>query len=335
MLLVDKYRPVTLDKLTLHPVVSNQLKRLAGSGDFPHLLVYGAPGAGKKTRVMAILRELFGTSVTKLRVEHRQFKTNSKTIDLSTVASNYHIEVNPSDAGFQDRIVIQELIKEIAENQPLDIASAVAGTAAPGSKGFKVVVINEVDQLTRDAQHALRRTMERYMATCRLILCCNSSTRVIEPLRSRCLGIRIPSPTKDEIVSVLQFVCKKESMQLPAAFAERLATEANGNLRKALLMLESSKATQYPFTAESEVQRMDWETFIDGVALQAVNEQSTASMLKIRGKLYELLTHCIPPEIIIKQLTVELVKKLDSQLKYEVVKWAAYYVRRAVVVVLV
>lgn len=89
------------------------------------------------------------------------------------VSSTYHIEMSPSDLGHQDRIIIQEVIKEIAQNQNID------GTT---QKDFKVVVLNEVDKLTRDAQHALRRTMEKYMNSCRLILCCNSTSKVNYPL---------------------------------------------------------------------------------------------------------------------------------------------------------
>ena len=77
--------------------------------------VHGPPGAGKKTRIMALLREMYGNGVDRLRIEHQTYETPSKKkIDITTIASNYHIEVNPSDAGIYDRIVIQELIKTAA-----------------------------------------------------------------------------------------------------------------------------------------------------------------------------------------------------------------------------
>lgn len=92
------------------------------SDDFPHLLVFGPNGAGKKTRIMCALRELYGPGVEKLRIERQQFETPSKKIvEMTTLASNYHIEINPSDAGIYDRIVIQELIKNIAQTNQLDV----------------------------------------------------------------------------------------------------------------------------------------------------------------------------------------------------------------------
>lgn len=94
---VDKHRPKKLSKMDYHLELSDHLSRLVSSGDFPHLLIHGPSGAGKKTRVMALLRELYGNGVDRLRIEHQGFETPSKKkIEIVTIASNYHIEVNKS-----------------------------------------------------------------------------------------------------------------------------------------------------------------------------------------------------------------------------------------------
>ena len=185
MLWVDKYRPLSLAKLDFHDDLTDRLLGLAKDGDLPHLLVYGPSGAGKKTRITALLREMFGPGVEKRRLEHRSFKTPSnKTIELTTIASNYHIEMNAADAGIYDRIIVQDVIKEIAASNPLHKVSSLptsftacasvprrntftrphplsCGSQGEGQIGFKVVVLMEVDRLTKQAQAALRRTMEK------------------------------------------------------------------------------------------------------------------------------------------------------------------------------
>ena len=124
---VDTHRPNSLSKLSLHPEITQKLLALAGSEELPHLLFYGPPGAGKKTRVMALLKEVYGIGAEKVKLEHRTFKTPSnKVIEIATLGSNYHIECNPSDAGNDDRFVIQEVIKEIASHTNLQ--SSVSGS---------------------------------------------------------------------------------------------------------------------------------------------------------------------------------------------------------------
>jgi len=142
VLWVDKYRPKTLDGLDYHKPLSGQLKRLVAGGDFPHMMIYGPSGAGKKTRIMALLRELHGPSAEKLKVESRTFKVNTTTVELTLLSSPHHIELNPSDAGNRDREVVQEIIKEIAQTAP------VLGGGTDGQRGFKVVVLNEVERLS-------------------------------------------------------------------------------------------------------------------------------------------------------------------------------------------
>jgi replication factor C subunit 3/5 len=137
------------------------------------------------------------------------------------LVSSHHIELTPADAGFQDRIIVQEVIKEIAQSRPLDAVK----------HPFKVVVMHDVDQLSKDAQHALRRTMEKYMATCRLILCCASTGKVIDALQSRCLMLRVPAPSRTAVVRVLRRVAKKESFELPPAIAAAVASSCDRNVR--------------------------------------------------------------------------------------------------------
>lgn len=323
MLWVDKYRPKTLDKVLVHEDVAQNLKKLVTEQDCPHLLFYGPPGSGKKTLIMALLRQMFGPSADKVKVENKTWKVDAGTrtidVELTTLLSTNHVEMNPADAGFQDRYVVQEIIKEMAKNRPLD---------TKGKKGFKVLVLNEVDKLSREAQHSLRRTMEKYSASCRLILCCNSSSKVTEAVRSRCLNVRISAPTETEIVRVLEFIGKKEGLQLPPGFAARVAEKSNRSLRRAILLFETCRVQQYPFTHNQAIPPMDWEEYVSEIASDIMKEQSPKRLFQVRGKLYELLTNCIPAEMILKRLLYELLKKLDSELKHEVSFWAAYYEHR-------
>ena len=131
---IDKYRPTTLNKLTLHHEITSKLDALAKCEEMPHLLFYGPPGCGKKTRVMSFLREIYGANVEKVKLEHRSFKNASgKVIEITTIGSNYHVECNPSDVGNNDRFVIQEVIKEIASHG--NIQSSVG---AAGARTFKI-----------------------------------------------------------------------------------------------------------------------------------------------------------------------------------------------------
>ncbi|NXA16328.1 RFC3 factor, partial [Sapayoa aenigma] len=316
----DKHRPGALSRLDFHREQAARLRNLVQCGDFPHLLVYGPSGAGKKTRIMCLLRELYGAGVEKLRIEHQSIMAPSKKkIEISTIASNYHLEVNPSDAGNNDRVVIQELLKTVAQSQQLETST---------QRDFKVVLLTEVDKLTKDAQHALRRTMEKYMATCRLILCCNSVSKIIGPIQSRCLAVRVPAPSIEDICHVLSSVCKKEGLTLPQELAQRIAGKSGRNLRKALLMCESCRVQQYPFTADQDIPEMDWEVYLRETANAIVSQQTPQRLLEVRGRLYELLTHCIPPEIIMKGLLTELLNNCDGQLKGQVAQMAAFYEHR-------
>lgn len=314
---VDKYRPTNLLKLDYHKDQAEQLQKIVSSGDFPHLLVNGPAGSGKKTRITCILRELYGASAEHLQINHRTVDAPSgKKIEIATLASSHHIEINASEAGVYDRVVVQEVIKSIAES------SAPVETGTP--KDFKVVVLKEVDRLTRDAQHSLRRTMEKYSGNCRLILCCKSSSKVISPLRSRCLPIRVAAPTDEQVVKILTGVCKKENVRLDDEFAWKVAERSQGNLRRALLMAEAShvRSGMKGLDASVEPKETDWELYLRETAKVIVESQTPKNLLRVRERVYELLTHLIPADIIFTRLLTELIRSCDASLKCEVT-WAA------------
>ncbi|KAK4048886.1 Replication factor C (RF-C) subunit [Microbotryomycetes sp. JL201] len=305
-LIVDKWRPKSLADLQFHDDLSERLRSLART-DFPHTLFYGPSGAGKKTRIMCTLRELFGPGIEKV-----------------------------GDAGNWDRSVIQEVLKEIAQTQQVDLNA---------KKRFKVVIINEADLLSRDAQSALRRTMEKFTANLRLILCANSTSRIIGPIRSRCLLLRVGAPSEEQISHVLHYAASKEMFLLPDHVALLLARLSQGNLRRALLSLEALYVQDPAFKTISEqhtlltgerakasdldtVPRPDWEKYAGRAAEKILGEQSPERLLEVRGMLYELLVHCIPATLIVSTITKRLLERVDEDVKYEIATWAAFYEHR-------
>ncbi|KAI0346513.1 P-loop containing nucleoside triphosphate hydrolase protein [Trametopsis cervina] len=317
---VDKYRPKSLDDLHYHQNLSARIRALAASGDFPHMLFYGPSGAGKKTRIACTLKELYGKGVEKLKIDQRVFMTPSRRkLDVNIVQSNFHIEITPSEVGNYDRVVIQELLKEIAQTQQVDINAR---------HRFKVVIINEADSLSRDAQAALRRTMEKYMSNMRIILCANSTSKLIAPIKSRCLLVRVAAPTEDEMVQVMDYVATKERVQKDEAVLREIAQDANGNMRKALLVFEALKMQKGTLTGPLEIAKPDWETYCKKVGDMILQEQSPSRVMEVRTKLYELLSHCIPPTVIIKTIADHVVENMDESIKADVMHWAAIYETR-------
>lgn len=266
---------------------------------------------------MCLLQELYGHGVEKLRNETMQFTMPSnKKIEIMSIGSNYHIEVNPSDVGIYDRVVVTEMIKQIAQTQQIDPS---------GQREFKTIVLSEVDDLTKDAQHALRRTMEKYVATCRLVLSVNSTSRVIPAVKSRCLAIRVAAPSVQDIMNILENVCRKENLQLPSELSKRIAEKSDRNLRRAILMLQACKVQQYPFTNTQTIPELDWQMYLKETATQILHEQSPAKLAQIRERLYELIAQGIPPDMIFKGLVQYLTKNCDMSIKAKILKNASLY----------
>ena len=305
---VDKYRPRSLDQLSFHDSITNNLRALASTGDFPHLLVYGPSGSGKKTRIYSTLHELYGPLVEKLKIDVKKFTTTSnRKLEFNVLSSPHHLEITPSDMGNNDRVVIQDLLKDVASTEQVDFT---AKASSPRHK-FKVVVINEADSLSRDAQAALRRTMEKYSS-------------IISPIKSRTLLVRIPAPTTAEIALVLTTIADKETVKFNPGdeetrqkFFEQLATNCNRNMRRALLCFETILMQTETININNPKQAivdLDWEVIILNLAQSIYTQRTVANLAKVRVVLYELLSHCIPPAVILKTLLFDLIKLANKDL---------------------
>jgi replication factor C subunit 3/5 len=274
-----------------------------------------------------------------------------------------------SEVGNNDRAVIQELLKEIAQTQQVDLNAKqrFKGPSCSPARGCEaaharpVVIINEADSLTRDAQAALRRTMEKYTTNMRMILCANSTSRLIAPIKSRCLLIRVAAPDEVEVKALSSRRCYFRTDSFPDAqgigvrgqarkvrpSARSRVRDCSGRQRQPTQGVARARGAQDAVVRPRElssfslgslalrpdlsgplsIAKPDWETYCHKVADMIVQEQSPDRVMAVRAKFYELLTHCIPPTVIMKTVADRVVERVDEPLKADIMHWAAIYVR--------
>jgi replication factor C small subunit len=202
---VEKYRPTTLDEIVGQDEVVSRLKAYVKAGNLPHLLFAGPAGTGKTTSAIALARELFG----------ELWRTN-------------FAELNASDERGIETVRVK--IKDIARTAPI------------GERGFKIIFLDEADNLTSDAQAALRRTMENYTRTARFVLSANYSSRIIEPIQSRTAVFRFRPVKPDAIRTYLDRIAKAEKLKVTKEGMDALVYIAQGDLRKAVNALQVAAA---------------------------------------------------------------------------------------------
>lgn len=218
MFLVDKYNYLTheitsqqqiinriLNSFNNHNMIYNNIEEVVKKSDdefkkiiddlerciwkfsnFQHLIVYGSINSNKESLVNLLLENIYGKNNIELKdVEYIINGYGNTKTKVNIKQSKYHIVIEPNSNGF-DKYLIQEIIQDYAKTELLNILKY--------KKLFKVVVINKLDNLSYYAQASLRRTMEKYIERCRIVLICESLAKIISPIRSRCLLIRVPAP---------------------------------------------------------------------------------------------------------------------------------------------
>ena len=206
MMWIEKYRPKTIDEIIGQDETKTRLKGFVESKSLPHLLFAGPPGTGKTSTVITLATEIFGEG---------------------NISGNL-LELNASDDRGID--IIRNEVKDFAKTLPID---------AP----FKIISLDEADALTSAAQHALRRTMEKYVSSSRFVLLCNYPGKIIEPIQSRCAFFRFQRLGDEVIKEQMEYISKQENVDYTSKGLDMLVKVSNGDLRKAINVLQATAAT--------------------------------------------------------------------------------------------
>jgi replication factor C subunit 3/5 len=227
-LYADKYQPMSLVNLDYGQTVGNVLHSLAHTDQLPHLIIEGVRGSGKKTRANLFLKEKYGTFNTNSVVMHIELPGKSEEKELHVLASRYHYQINPNIHNIYDRTLMQAFIDSVVQ---CEIISSIP---------YRIIIIEDADLLTIEAQESLRKTLETYIQTCRFIFLCNREGHIIDPLYSRCVKIEVSSPTEPEILEILKKICVEErgSCDVPVSILQQIIKGSQRDLSRALRYFE-------------------------------------------------------------------------------------------------
>jgi replication factor C small subunit len=247
---VEKYRPRSFEEILGQPVVKVQLQQVVDTKNLPNLLFFGPPGTGKSSAAEVVARELFGDA----------WEGNFTELNASDIfeQGRKYLEASRSLARFYDER------KGVLDNFKL-IMNRLAGIAPLGAP-YRILFINEAESLTRDAQQALRRIIERYNKTCKFILATARPSQIIIPVRSRCLPLHFTQLPADTMLDFLRRIATEEGHALSNECSRSIMGLSEGNLRTALTLL------QLVADDSSEAHPLDLSVLAERVHPQGVSE---------------------------------------------------------------
>ena len=201
----EKYRPASFSEIKGQKNIVKQVSAFVKLKNMPHQLYAGPAGVGKSSLALVVAKKLFG----------KEWKEN-------------FLELNASDERGID--VVRNKVKDFAR------------TKAIGDVPFKIIFLDECDALTKEAQQALRRTMENYTSTCRFILSCNYSSKILDPIQSRCAVFRFKQLGESELGSIIEFIAKKEKLSFSKEVKEAFISVSEGDCRRLENIMQSATA---------------------------------------------------------------------------------------------
>jgi replication factor C subunit 3/5 len=227
MFLIDKYLINNKRDIMFNHNIYDTVLKSEFLKNLTHLIVHGKNGSGKRSLIKCILNELYGNIVT----EKVLFNVNTygnKIDEVLLEKSAYHIVVKPNNSAF-DKYVLQDIIKNFAQVTTINNHSTYH---------YKLVIIDCIDKLSRQAQNALRRTMEEFMGNCKFVFICYHLHKIIEPIKSRCSLISIKNPTEDDIFKTLYHISAIENIKLSIARLNDLSKNSQNDIKQAIWLLE-------------------------------------------------------------------------------------------------
>ena len=286
---------LTLRTSIIHSDLCKSLVNLVKSGDVPHILIHGPAGSGKTCISKMILSEIYGPDIHAMRLDKKTFETAHRKIEMDIHSSKFHMELSPGLCGMNDIYVLQSIIKEIAQT------SSLTGHMTDSRVKYRVIVIRGADDISKQAQSALRMTMEKYTSSCRLILISRKHNNVIEPIRSRCLQVRVPTPCCGSVSRLL-------SMDIE--YVKDVMAKNNGDLKYVM----------------EDIPPREWKLFIGSLASKILTDQSPRMVMTSRDMVHELLSAGVPGHVILETLVCILLDNIDDEsLSWEIVKWTSHY----------